>query len=69
MMLAHKLVTNDGFITEFWRVLAEKRSEGENVTQEDVFNELNAEFSAIFGEPRFPSFDAFRKMRDRKSAK
>lgn len=65
MIYVHRLVTDTGFITEFWRRLREMRETDPSVTQETVFDILNEEYQDIFGEPRFPSFDAFRKCRDR----
>jgi hypothetical protein len=66
MIYVHRLVTDTGFIEEFWRRLAEMRVENPAVTQEDVYDVLNEEYRSVFGEDRFPSFDAFRKKRDRR---
>lgn len=59
------LVTFDGFEKEFWSNYRNYNSAGFKVSQEQVFDELNQLFDDYFGEPRFPSFDAFRKQRDR----
>jgi len=69
MMYAHRLVTDAGFVTEFWRRLAEMRAKDPDVTQEAVFESLNDEYRAVFGEDRYRSFDAFRKRRDRNVSK
>jgi len=66
MIYVHKLVTDDGFIAEFWRRLAEMRRDNPDVTQEDVFYILNDEYREVFKEDRFKSFDAFRKRRDKR---
>lgn len=59
------LVTFDGFEKEFWSNYRNYNSAGFKMSQEQVFDELNSLYSDYFGEPRFPSFDAFRKRRDR----
>jgi hypothetical protein len=69
MIYAHRLVTDTGFIEEFWKRLAEMRAEDPTVTQEDVYEYLNDIYREAFGEDRFKSFDAFRKRRDRKIGK
>lgn len=66
MIYIHRLVTEEGFIREFWRRLAEMRQQDPLVTQEEVFNTLNEEYRNVFGEDRFRSFDAFRKRRDKR---
>lgn len=63
LLYIHKLVTDAGFIEEFWRRL---READPGTTQEDIFDRMNEEYKNVFGEDRFPSFDAFRKRRDRK---
>lgn len=62
----HRLVTDEGFIREFWRRLAEEREKDPSVSQERVFELLNEEYREVFGEDRYKSFDAFRKRRDKK---
>lgn len=54
------LVTLRDFTDAFWKVY----SEGGRC-QEDVYLELDSIYFERFGEHRFPSFDAFRKRRDR----
>lgn len=66
MIWIHRLVSDDGFITEFWRRLNEMRAKDPTVTQEDVFDSLQEEYKSVFGVDRYKSFDAFRKRRDRK---
>ena len=62
----HRLVTDDGFIREFWRRLQEMRQKDPSVTQERVFELLNEVYREVFGEDRYKSFDAFRKRRDKR---
>lgn len=61
-----KLASRRGFVEEFWARLKGYRAEGRNVTHIDVFNELNDLWESEIGEPRFPSYNAFRKYRDKK---
>ena len=56
-----RLVSLDGFTEIFWR---EYRETGG--TQREVFERLNTAYHNAFGVYRFPSYDAFRKQRDRK---
>ena len=62
----HRLVTDDGFIREFWRRLQERRQKDPSVTQERVCELLNEEYREVFGEDRYKSFDDFRKRRDKR---
>lgn len=61
-----QLATEKGFTEIFWSLLADYRRDGLNVTQRGVFDELNDYYEQEVGEPRFPSFDAFRVRRDRR---
>ncbi|MBQ7911902.1 MAG: hypothetical protein IJ363_14095 [Clostridia bacterium] len=64
-----RLVTRGGFINVFWEELRRRRSADRNVTQRDVYEELDAHREEVYGEPLFPSFDAFRVYRDSFSRK
>lgn len=66
MIWHHRLVSDEGFIAVFWELLRQWRTEDPSVTQEQVFDALNAEYREVFGVDRFKSFDAFRKRRDRR---
>lgn len=55
------LVSLEGFTDAFWR---EYRETGG--TQRAVFERLNDAYHEAFGVYRFPSFDSFRKQRDRR---
>ena len=61
-----KLASRKGFVDEFWTRLKQYRAGGMNVTHIEVFNELNDLWETEIGEPRFPSYNAFRKYRDKK---
>lgn len=54
------LVTLRDFTSSFWKVYSEGGK-----CQEDVYISLDEIYFERFGEHRFPSFDAFRKRRDR----
>ncbi len=64
-MTGTDLVTFKSFLSHFWQ---EYRS-GKYRSQEDVFDYLDDIYFEQFGEHRFPSFDAFRKARDRRYRK
>lgn len=59
------LATRREFIRSFWRELHTRRRRGRKDSQEDVFDDLEDKYEETFGGPLFPSFDAFRKYRDR----
>jgi len=62
-----KMVRKSGFVEAFWEVLSELRQFNPDISQRTVYEQLNEMYEAEFGEPRFASFDAFRKYRDRHS--
>lgn len=61
----YRMVTRHGFVSVYWEELVKKRKEDKDASAEAVFDELNGIFEAEFGEPRFPSYDAFRMYRNR----
>lgn len=61
----YRMVTRKGFIELFWHTLRDRRKQDAAVTHEQVFQELNELYRQEFGEPRYRSFCAFRKDRDR----
>ena len=63
------LATRRGFVDTFWAELRERRSVQPDTSQQDVFEYLENLYEAEFGSPQFSSFGAFRKWRDRHSAK
>lgn len=60
-----RLVSAEGFIEAFYEQLRDYQASGQRVTNEDVFDALNNRFMERFGVYRFPSYNAFRKKRDR----
>lgn len=60
-----RIVTDSGFIAEFWDRLWQYRKTEPATTHRAVYEELNALFEAEYGEPKYKSFDAFRVKRDR----
>lgn len=64
METVKRIVTDSGFIAEFWDRLRLYRQAIPTTTHRAVFEELNALFEAEYGEPKYKSFDAFRKRRD-----
>lgn len=63
------VLSREGFIEQFWKDLRELQRKGVKATQEDVFDMLEEEYENITGRPLFPSFDAFRKYRNRRIRK
>lgn len=64
-MRVYQMVTRRGFVDLFWRTLTERRHQDATVTYEQVYRELNELYLQEFGEPRYRSYEAFRKDRDR----
>ncbi len=64
-----QMMTDEGFTELFWRRLSTERKAGRKASQREIFEELNDEYEAEFGVARFPSFDAFRVKRDRRTRK
>lgn len=62
----YELIVTKSFINAFWRELSHRRATNPKVTQEDVFYYLDGLYYAEFKVHRFASFEAFRKIRDRK---
>ncbi|WP_322154989.1 hypothetical protein [Paratractidigestivibacter sp.] len=61
----YQMITRKGFIALFWAELAESRRNDPTVTYEQVFQKLNERYLQEFGEPRYRSYEAFRKDRDK----
>lgn len=59
---AVELVTLKSFTKTFWRVYA-----ANTAGQQDIFYALDEIYYDRFGEHRFPSYDAFRMARDRRT--
>lgn len=61
----YQMITRRGFIALFWAELTERRRGNPAITYEQVFHDLNEHYREEFGEPRYRSYEAFRKDRDR----
>jgi glutamate racemase len=61
-----RMLTKKGFADLFWEKLQEARKENNCITQEAVFNVLNAKYTNVIGCTRYSDFDSFRKVRDKK---
>lgn len=59
------LGTRSGFLKAFWEESKRRLREDGITIQEDVYDYLEDICRETFGESRFPSYDAFRKYRDR----
>lgn len=59
-----RLVTRGAFIGVFWEELRERRKATPTVSQREVYEIIDARREEVYGEPLFPSFDAFRMYRD-----
>lgn len=59
------IATRARFVAEFWTELSSRTAAGWRPTHEGVYNHLSDIYEDSFGERLFPSFDAFRKWRDR----
>ena len=60
-----KMVSVSGFIDVFWDRVRADRGDGGNQTYKEIYADMEADFSHKYGITRFPSYDAFRKARDR----
>lgn len=60
-----KMVSLSGFIDVFWDRVKANRIDGGNQTYKEIYADMEADFSHRYGVTRFPSYDAFRKARDR----
>lgn len=60
-----RMVTGRGFSEVFWeRVQADRRAGGK-LTFRACYAQMELEYEAEYGEPRYPSYEAFRKARER----
>lgn len=67
--LYRMLGSRPGFVEAFWKEAAKRQKAGEKFTHEGVFEYLDEKCQELFGYSRFPSFEAFRKFRDRRPGK
>jgi len=59
-----RLVTRGAFVSVFWEELRERRKTTPTVSQREVYETIDTRREEVYGEPLFPSFDAFRMYRD-----
>ena len=60
-----RMVSLRGFIEVFWERVRADRGAGGNQTYKEIYADMEADFLHKYGITRFPSYDAFRKARDR----
>jgi hypothetical protein len=60
------MFTREGFCDLFWERLAEARKKDPMITQEEVFDLLNAKWREVMGVCRFASYDTFRRRQKKK---
>lgn len=61
------MVSKTGFIDLFWEQVRDDRKAGGRKSYQQIYREMEEAFEADFKVTRFPSYDAFRKIRDRLS--
>lgn len=62
-----RMVTRRGFSDVFWERIRTDRRNGGKLTFRDCYSQMELEYEAEYGEPRYPSYEAFRKARERLS--
>lgn len=60
-----RMVSLHGFIAVFWERVRADRSRGGNLTYQQIYSGMEADYEGRYGVTRFPSYDAFRKARER----
>ena len=60
-----RMITKQGFIGLFWEELARARKVDDTVTHEQIYESLEAEYFAEFGQRRYSNFESFRSNRVR----
>ena len=61
------MVSRTGFVEMFWERAREDRKAGGDRSYEQIYQEMEDAFAADYGVRCFPTYDAFRKYRDRLS--
>lgn len=61
---ARNLVSREGFVKEFWRILRLERQYDPAVSRRDIFDWLNGIHYVEYGVDAFPSFNAFRHSKE-----
>jgi hypothetical protein len=62
-----RMVTGRGFSEVFWERIQSDRRKGGKLTFRACYAQMELEYEAEYGEPRYPSYEAFRKARERLS--
>lgn len=62
-----RMVTGRGFSEVFWERIRADRRKGGKLTFRACYAQMELEYEAEYGEPRYPSYEAFRKARERLS--
>lgn len=65
----YRIITKEGFETEFWKDLMQCRSEERECTRRAVYERLEELFEKEFHARQYPSFEAFSKRINRKVRK
>jgi hypothetical protein len=61
-----RMFTREGFVDLFWERLREARRSDASVTQEAVFDSLNAHWCKVMGSLRYSCYDSFRQRLSKK---
>ena len=61
---ARNLVSRQGFVNEFWRMLRVERRVNPDISRREVFDFLNGVHFVEFGVDAFPSYNAFRHSKE-----
>jgi hypothetical protein len=61
-----RMFTREGFVDLFWERLQVARRTDPSITQEAVFDELNAHWSRVMGSLRYSCYDSFRQRLSKK---
>ena len=56
-----RMVSKRGFVEVLFEELIEQRKVNPKITEKEVFDYLNAEWTKVIHEPRYSSWDSFRQ--------
>ena len=60
-----KMASRTGFLDVFWVRLQDLRRIGRTDTPQQIYNKMEQEHEAKYGIERFPSYEAFKKYKNR----
>lgn len=60
-----KMASRNGFLDVFWVRLQDLRRIGRTDTPQQIYNKMEQEHEAKYGIERFPSYEAFKKYKNR----